>query len=293
MGLKANSPFDHLLEKYGLNRRSLIKKMAQDDLRGCEKAPSYLANLEYRKEVRKKDISRYARKLREPGMTMFYYLQKLIGCTNEELVMTLKQNTQLDFIRQTIERERREKERKVVFEQKMSDCLFFLKVREMVFFCLIDGDAIEQNFYKIQCLRDGLKNIKGLDSYPHPQKLLQRNNSGSGFSVQEEKVGEYTRINVTFEKPLKSGENVTIITDVKIPDTGSNFCIQHPTKLLIFNYVQTDPSLKKYIKLLKPQDGSNSGSSEATKEAQDYDLIESRMVIENPEVESCYRIEWI
>jgi hypothetical protein len=261
MTCKANTPFDKLLQQYGISRTTLVKKIAKDDLKGYEEKPSYLAQLEQRKKIRKKDISRYARQLREPGMTMFYYLSQKIGCSPEELLPTLKQNRaiHINLSKLAMLEEQNDDELKEVLEGIKSKSSFFIDTKQVFIFFLNDGGTIWRNFYQIQCLQDGLEAIKPLDSYLCAEKQVEFISPKSRFLLEKEEAGEYTYLNVLFKKPLKEGERVSIVTDIYLDSSSekiSNFCIRHPTELLTINLVPKEAEQNKSVKLYKFRDQS-------------------------------------
>ena len=303
MTCKASTPFDKLLKQYGMSRTSLVKKIAKDDLKGSEEKSSYLAQLEHRKQIRKKDISRYARQLREPGMTMFYYLSQKIGCSPEELLPTLKQNRtiHINLARlRMFQEQRREDELKEVLEQIKSKSSFFIDIKQVFVFFLSNGRTIWRNFYQIQCLQDGLEVIKALDSYLCPQSQVEFISPKSCCLLEKEEASEYTYLNVTFDKPLRKGERVNIATDIYLDSSSeeiSNFCIRHPTKLLTINLVPKEADQIKYVKLYKFIDFSayleKCPVSQPVSFSHNHSAMEIKLEIEKPDLGTFYKLEWV
>lgn len=297
MTCKASTPFDKLLEQYGMSRTVLVKKIAKDDLKGSEEKPSYLAQLEHRKKIRKKDISRYARKLREPGMTMFYYLSQKIGCSPEELLPTLKQNRgiHINLSKLAMLAEQNDDEFKEVLERIKSKSSFFIDIKQVFVFFLSDGRTIWRNFYQIQCLQDGLEAIQALDSYLCAEKQVEFISPKSRFLLEKEEAGEYTYLNVTFDKPLRKGERVNIATDTYLNSSSeeiSNFCIQHPIKLLTINLIPKEAGLNKRVKLSKFRDQSAWLKNSPSSFSHNRSAMEIKLEIEKPDLGTFYKLEW-
>lgn len=82
-----DKPFDKLLEKYGLNRDKLAEYMAVFEIKDT-KHNGY--RLSRRKINIKTELKKYAEQVTTPKIPRFLMMLKLIGCSINELLLTLK-----------------------------------------------------------------------------------------------------------------------------------------------------------------------------------------------------------
>lgn len=85
-----STDFDKLLEKYGTNRNELRKEIAKFLLRGTEKEENYDKNLSELVKSLGTELKKYAYKVTDPHKKRFLIMKILVGCSEEELLLVLK-----------------------------------------------------------------------------------------------------------------------------------------------------------------------------------------------------------